>query len=193
MKYAVRMLVVGLVLGSLSGCSDSPEMLFHDLVVFWNEIADTMLSVNDEETAKHVMATRGKQFKIKEKVFQDRIKNITNPPNGALNRTEKEDYNNGTLDYIDEIMATNKRLTHGMQRLNSLIAGIKASNPSADTTNLAQLARLPCDISLTGGLAPGRFDMKSTSKNSQVGPGIPSPCGGAGGPGGGGGGFGRGR
>ena len=193
MKYAVRIVVVGLALGTLSGCSDSPEMLFHDLVAFWNEVADTMLNVNDEETAKQIMATRAKQFKTKEKSLQDRIKNIISPANGALNRTEKEDYNNGTLDYIDELMASNKRLAHGMQRLNSLIAGIKARDASADTSSLSQLARLPCDINLTGGLAPGRFDMKSTSKYSAVGPGIPSPCGGGPGAGGGGAGFGRGR
>jgi hypothetical protein len=190
MKYAVRIVVVALALGSLSGCSDSPEMLFHDLVVFWNEMADTMLSVNDEDTAKQVVATRGKQFKNKAKVLQDRIKNIINPPNGALNRTEKEDYNNGTLDYIDELMATNKRLSRGRERLDALIAGIKAKDASASTASLEAVKNLPCESNLTGGLAPGRFDPKSTSKQSQVGPGIPAPCGAGAGPGGGG--FGRG-
>jgi hypothetical protein len=195
MKYTVRVLAVGLLLGSLAGCSDSPEMLFHDLVVFWNEMADTMLTVNDEETAKQVMATRAKQFKARADVLKNRIKNNTNPPNGALNKTEKQDYNDATLDYIEDLMATNKRLTLALKRLDAVIATLKSEGSA--TANLEQVRGLPCTITLEKSeLAPGRFDVKSTSKQVQMTAGVPSPCvggggGGFGGPGGGRGGPGR--
>jgi hypothetical protein len=194
MKYTVRVLAVGLMLGSLAGCSDSPEMLFHDLVVFWNEMADTMLTVNDEETAKQVMATRAKQFKARAEMMRKRITNVTNPPNGKLDKTEKEDYNAATLDYIDDLMATNKRLGLALKRLDAVIAALKAEGSA--TANLEQVRNLPCAITLERNeLAPGRFDVKSTSKTAQMTGGIPAPCGGGGGlggPGGGRGGPGRG-
>ena len=184
MKYTVRVLAVGVILCSLTGCSDSPEMLFHDLVVFWNEMADTMLSVNDEDTAKQVMATRGKQFKNRADVLKQRITNNTNPPNGALNKTEREDYNAASLDYIDDLMATNKRLSQAMKRLQAIINATPKGSP---TVSLEAVKNLPCGISFgRADLAPGRFDMKSTSKHSQVGPGVGLPCGGGAGGGGGG-------
>jgi hypothetical protein len=194
MKYTVRVLAVGVILGSLAGCSDSPEMLFHDLVVFWNEMADTMLTVNDEETAKQVMATRAKQYKARADVLKKRITNVTNPPNGKLDKTEKEDYNASTLDYIDDLMATNKRLSLALKRLDAVIAALKAEGSA--TANLEQVRNLPCAITLEKNeLAPGRFDVKSTSKQVQMTAGVPAPCGGGGGfggPGGGRGGPGRG-
>jgi hypothetical protein len=198
MKNIWRFFVVGLLLVPATGCSDSPEMLYHDLVIFWNEIADTMLTVNDEATAKEVMKTRGKQYKARADVLKDRIMKVTDPPNGKLNKTEKEDYNAATLDYIEELIATSKRLSHALQRLDSIISAIKAKDSSAPTTELQTLRDLPCAFDFRGSsgggmgnigkqLDPGRFII-SSEKNAPkgTGGGVGSPCGA-------GGGFGRGR
>jgi hypothetical protein len=164
-------------------------MLFHDLVVLWNEIADIMVSVNDEETATHVMATRAKSLKIKVATFKDRVRNQTNPPNGALNRTEKEDYNAARLDYVDDLAATSQRLIRVRDRLKALIDATKAKG--SPTTNLEAVWGLPCGLPIGNNeLAPGRIDAKSTSKQTTILKGEPAPCGLGGG--GGGRGFGPG-
>jgi hypothetical protein len=82
-----------------------------------------------------------------------------------------------------------------LKRLDAVIAALKAEGSA--TANLEQVRNLPCAITLEKNeLAPGRFDVKSTSKQVQMTAGVPAPCGagggGFGGPGGGRGGPGRG-
>jgi hypothetical protein len=192
MKLTLRFLAVGLLLGPLAGCSDSPDMLFHDLAVFWNEIADVMLSVNDEESAKRALAANLKRYKARTDELKVRIVNNTDPPNGKLNKTEKEDYNGAFVDYYDEIYATSQRLLHAMQRLDALISSIKASGGAVD--KLTEVRNLPCTLNINKNeVAPGFFIVapdKTKGQMANVGPGLGLPCGGGGAPGGGGG-FGR--
>jgi hypothetical protein len=194
MKHSCRILAVGLLLGPLAGCSDNGDMLFHDLAVFWNEIADVMFSVNDEESAKQVLAANLKRYKARTDQLKIRVINNTDPPNGRLNKTEKEDYNGAYVDYYDEIYATSQRLIHAMQRLDALISAIRERDGSV--VKLTELRNLPCTLNIgKNEVAPGFFIVspdKTKGQQATVGKGLPLPCGGGGGFGGpgGGGGFG---
>jgi hypothetical protein len=148
---------LALVLTSVAGCSDSFDQIFHDILAFYNEVADVMLRTDDEETAKEVMAIQNKLYKAK----WDRIKDRLAKRVDQMDKEQREDMANAFLDYYDEMKATADRLTHATARLKAVIAAINEKDSSASTASLKSLADLPNSFKIQGpagssqGLVPG--------------------------------------
>jgi hypothetical protein len=146
MKYGMRILAIAL-LTAVAGCSDSPDMIYHDMVAFYNEILDTMLRTNDEETAKDVMAIQAKLYKSK----FERLKDRREKRSSDLNQLEYLEWEEAYLDYYDEITATMERSKHAAERLQALIRGIKEKDSGATTTSLESVLNLPKTVLVSTG------------------------------------------
>ena len=117
MKKAGRLVALFLALTGVAGCGESPQLLTHDLLVFWNEVCDNMVRATNEEKAADLLKV---QFKILSKKhenlkerFDKRLKDLRKP-----DAAELED---ALIDYYDEIMATETRLKNCQLRLQKII------------------------------------------------------------------------
>jgi hypothetical protein len=123
MRQPLTLAAVFLLLGSLTGCGDTPEVLIHDLLVFYNEVCDNQLRCTDEESAKEfIEGGRHKMLKERFDSIKERIKNRTQ---GIEKDKEMQlDLKNALLDYYDETVATHKRMQNAWKRLNVVCDGI---------------------------------------------------------------------
>jgi hypothetical protein len=136
MRRTLQVLAVLLAAGPLAGCSDSPDMYFHDVCSFHNEMADVMFSINDEAAAEDANSYWPKLFKEKEEQFKDRMEKLKQRYLEKPNKQDRLEWNGAWYDYYDEALATGKRLEHARQRLDALIGAIQANDGSASVKSL---------------------------------------------------------
>src|SRR5262245_34335904 len=129
MRKAWRCCLIGLLLTAVPGCGDSPQILVHDMLVFWNEVCDNILRANDNATAKELVDV---QFKILEKKHE-KIKDRFEKRFRDLDKATAKELDNALLDYYYEIRDTNARVTNTLKRLDAVIQ----ANRDKDTTSLA--------------------------------------------------------
>jgi hypothetical protein len=126
MKKISTLFAVFVLLTQVVGCADTPEVLVHDLLVFWNELGDYQLLAYNEAAAKEMFDKdndKAKMFKerydtIKERMDKKVLVQLEKDKDVQLN------LKNAVLDYYDEAAGTAKRL-HGIhKRMNAIIWAI---------------------------------------------------------------------
>jgi hypothetical protein len=113
-----RTVVVLFLLAAVAGCGDSPQVMVHDVLVFWNETCDNMLKATDEERAKELLKV---QFKMLDKRYF-KIKERMDKFGQAMKKEDAKELESVLLDYYHETVATNERLMNCQKRLEQVIA-----------------------------------------------------------------------
>jgi hypothetical protein len=117
MKKTGRLVMFFLVITGVAGCGESPSLLIHDLLVFWNEVCDNMVRATNEETAAELLKV---QFKLLSKK-QERLKERLDNRFRDVKKPDATELEEGLLDYYDEIVATETRLKNCQMRLQKII------------------------------------------------------------------------
>jgi hypothetical protein len=106
--------VVGL-LGSVAGCGDSPHRLWRDVAISSNEFADYMSKISDEKSARDYK-DRKEVFKERQDKIKDRIKLLT----PKEDHRKLEDFFEGQVDLLRELLETKERMEREMARLQKI-------------------------------------------------------------------------
>jgi hypothetical protein len=96
MMKAGRLVALFLALTGVTGCGESPHLLTHDLLVFWNEFK-----------------LLGKKHENLKERFDKSLKDMKRP--------EAIELEDALIDYYDEIVATETRLKNCQLRLQKII------------------------------------------------------------------------
>jgi hypothetical protein len=120
MKHRLRAAALALLLLPTAGCGDSFGSLFHEMLATYNEMADNMLFVCDEDTAEAF--TNLRMSKITK-----RWQKITQRAQEWLKRTDFNDnpkvryeLTNLFIDYSDEYVSVMDRLKEQYERLEQI-------------------------------------------------------------------------
>jgi hypothetical protein len=126
MRKALTSVAAFVLLTNVAGCGDTPEVLVHDLLVFWNEIADNQLRATDNDTAKQLMETNFKALKARHSSIKERMEKrfLTLEKDKEL----KKDLQFALCDYYEEARATAQRLHSVRKRMDVIIAAISNEN-----------------------------------------------------------------
>jgi hypothetical protein len=117
-----------LLLGSVAGCGDPPRVVLRDVLTTLNEVADSLLEVDDEDTATKVMTERIEPLKKKFEVVKKRVENFR-----KFDKDEKKELAETIEPMLPEGMATAKRLKEQADRLTRL----RSRLPKKDAPNLS--------------------------------------------------------
>jgi hypothetical protein len=117
MKKAGRLAALFLVLSGVAGCGESPQVLTHDLVVFWNEVCDNMVRATSEEKAGELLKVQFKLLGKKQETLKERFEKRLKD----LKKDDAKELDEALLDYYDEIVATEKRLKNCQSYLQKII------------------------------------------------------------------------
>jgi len=167
MKKARCFLPILLVLVGVSGCGDAPNVLVHDLLVFWNEVCDNMLRATNEETAKELLKVQFKLLDKKYEVLKDRVTKRLKD----LTKDEAKELENALLDYYYEIKATEERLENRQKGLQALISGTTDHASLTKILNWPESKRDFNKISLDKYM-PTRADQLDPNRPTQFGNGL---------------------
>jgi hypothetical protein len=168
MRKALTSVAAFVLLTSVAGCGDTPEVLVHDLLVFWNEVADNQLRATNNDTAKELLETNFKALKARHGSIKERMEKKFNTL--KKDKDMQKDLKYALLDYYDECVGTAKRLHSIRKRMDVMIAAISRED---DKKFLIQVRDFPLGMLLK----VSNFQ----DPNNKEDPGDP----GAGGPGGG--------
>lgn len=109
-----RLLLVLLVLG-LTGCGDTPRTIFRDAVTTYNELADVMVRVADEESAEYWAKAKVEAIKKKWASLQTRAQML-----GRLDKEEKKAILPAFISLLDERLEAQIRLEEQIERLTEI-------------------------------------------------------------------------
>jgi hypothetical protein len=135
MRRVLTVLASFVLVSGGAGCGDTPEVLCHDLLTLYNEVADTQLKAVDEQTATELVdSPTYKMLKARKENIKTRMDKKFNTL--AKDKEMQLELKNARLDYYDECVATHKRLDHIYKRLDAMCASIPSNN---DKKNLLKV------------------------------------------------------
>jgi len=160
-------MIAGLCLVCATGCGDTPEVLIHDCLVFFNEVCDYQLRAVDEESAKRLNEVEFKVLKVKNEALKERIKmRFAN-----IDKEQKKDYNDAWLDYYDEKVATGYRVNRSVNRLDAIIRN--TSGPKEELTKVRDFPKsMLIDGAGTAGDSNAMFGRLITTQSANMGDGL---------------------
>jgi hypothetical protein len=199
MRKVSTSFAVFVLLTQVVGCADTPEVLVHDWLVFWNEVGDYQLQAINEATAGELLEKDTGKYKmlkarfdaIKERQDKKVLRDMDKDKEMQLN------LRNAELDYYEETVATAKRLHSVHKRMNDIILAILKEDQDRREKEAPEKGRPAPNWSLVGNLIKVRNwtnewlqatpNFKAPGSDKQGGMPGPGGGGGGGGPGGGGG------
>jgi len=118
MRKALTVAASFVLMTNVVGCGDTPMVLVHDWLVFWNELGDYQVRVTDEKSAKEIDTIYGKALKQRREVIMNRQNKKFNTL--AKDKDMQKELREAWADYWDEAAATAKRLHHLYKRLSNI-------------------------------------------------------------------------
>lgn len=127
-RVLVRLTTLLLLLGA-AGCGDTPDVLCHDLLVFYNEVCDNQVLIYDEQSATEFM-TGGKYKVLKDRweAIKNRVKDRLPANDLQKDKELRDNLIDAELDYYDEAVATHKRMHSCYKRLDGICESISQEN-----------------------------------------------------------------
>lgn len=190
MSRPFRVLLVGLLL-SAAGCGDTPHIIFRDAITLRNEVADVMLKVTDEESAKTVWDTQVGLLKKKWDALKHRAEKVFKDAKPEDTKKSAEMF----LWWLDEAMESSNRLASQQFRLDALrrrlyreqrlAEGAKEPIPMPEAAlgqsypNLTQWLKIGAEFPMTGVwssnpyMAPPRSDGSGGTEPGMMAPPMP--------------------
>jgi hypothetical protein len=139
MRKALTVAASFVLVTNVVGCGDTPAVLVHDLLVFWNELADRQIRVIDEPSAKEADAIHGKAIKLRNEALKDRMAKKFNTL--AKDKDMQKELREAWADYWDEAAATAKRLHKQYKRLDDLCNNISSDDDKKELIKVRDWVR----------------------------------------------------
>jgi hypothetical protein len=175
MKRALLLGGLFLLLGSASGCMDSPEAAMREATLTYNELADIMTVVYDEDSAKPLVKGKMERLKNKWDGISKRIERFTKAEDPKVNEALLE----GVLATMDELLASAMRVDAEVERLKEIRRQLEENSQSSPS--LDDLIKAPNNFKFASLWSDNPF-MKGSGAGGM--PGMPGGMPGGGMPGG---------
>jgi hypothetical protein len=201
MKHRLRLLAALVMLGSLTGCSgDSFGSLFHETLAIYNELADNMVFICDEESAGRFMGLPKEKLDKRWHALTQRVQDYLKRLDADANPKIKFDIINQFVDHVDEFLAVQIRLKEQFVRIDDIRYKIykeryghlgkkgEVADLERECPELTKVLAISKALDLSAVLQDNPFDAEAAKSKGNMGapqPGVPGAPGAPGmGPGG---------
>jgi hypothetical protein len=134
MRRATLVTGVLFLLVSATGCGDTPRVVLRDTLNTWNEAADCMVEIVDEDSAQEIMKGKVEPLKKKWDGVTKRLQEFS-----KFDKEQKQDL----LDTIEPLILEAGAATKRLKRQADRISDIRNRLAGKDSTNLSAAAKIP--------------------------------------------------